>query len=73
MAGFLVRQGTHDDKGGTLSLIQRGLINKRLCSMDLDDSNPKYTPADKDPIHNDLLGAPYAEDQIYRLIVGMMI
>ena len=37
------------------------------------DSNIKYTPADKDPIHKDLMGEPWCESWKYRSIVGMML
>ena len=40
--------------------------------MELQDSNPKYTPGDKEHFHKDL-GAPCAEDCNYRLITGMML
>ena len=73
MAGFLGIQVTRENKKGMLSLTQTGLTDKTLHSMDLQDSKPKYTPADKIPLHKDLLGAPCGEEYDYRSIAGMMI
>ena len=72
VAGFLGIQVNRDGKG-TIKLTQTGLIDKILNSMDMQDSNPKYTPADKEPLDKDLLNAPCAEDWNYMSIVGMLL
>ena len=41
--------------------------------MGLEDSNNKYTPANKIFFHKDTSGAPCSEEWNYRSIVGMML
>ena len=44
-----------------ITMTQMGVIDQILGAMDMEDSNPKYTPEDKDPLHKDLEGEPCCE------------
>ena len=72
MAGFLSLQIDRSNKG-TVILTQTGLINRILAVMEMQDSNPRYTPVDKELLNKDLDGEPCREDWEYRFIVGMML
>lgn len=37
-------------KAGTVTLTQAGLIDRILTVMDMEEYNPKFTPADKVPL-----------------------
>ena len=39
----------------------------------MQESNIKYTPAEKEPLHKDLDGSPCCEEWDYRSIVGMLL
>ena len=56
-----------------MNLTQTGLIDRILTVMEIQDSNLKYTPTDKEPLNKDLDGELYREDREYRSIVGMML
>ena len=56
-----------------ITMTHTGLIDRILQAMDMLDSNVKYTPADKDPLHKDLMGEPCCEAWKYRSIFGMML
>ena len=73
MAGFLGLKITRDIKKGTVTLLQTGLIDKVLAATQLEECNPKYTPADKIPLDKDLDGDPCCEEWDYRSIVGMLL
>ena len=60
-------------KANTITMTQTGFTNLILGAMNMEDSNPKYTLADKDPLHKDLEGNPCCEEWEYRPIVGMML
>ena len=72
MAGFLGLQIDRTTKG-TVVLTQTGLIDRILVLMELEDCNPKFTPADKLPLGKDLEGDPCRERWEYRSVVGMML
>ena len=73
MAGFLVLQIQRNTDNGTFALTHAGLIDKILDVMGMEESNIKYAPADKVPLHNDLDGAPFCDDWYYCSIVGMFL
>ena len=56
-----------------MTLTQTGLINRILTAMDMQDINPKCTPADKEPLNKDLDGESCRENWDYRSMVGMML
>jgi len=72
VAGFLgILLEPQDD--GTIELKQTGLIDRILTVMDLEDSNPKSTPAATTPLGKDVKGAPCQEKWSYASVVGMMM
>jgi hypothetical protein len=72
VAGFL---GVHIDhkEDGTVHLTQTGLIDRVISALDLEDANPKRTPAPRDPLGRDLKGTPFSQDFNYASVVGMMM
>ena len=73
MAGFLGLQIQHNKDLGTIPLTQTGLIDKILDDMGMQESNIKYTPAEKQPLHKDLDGSPCCEEWDYRSLVGILL
>ena len=72
VAGFLgILLQRKDD--GTLELLQEGLIKRIIAALGLEDSMPKETPANKEPLGKDENGAPRLERWNYRSVVGMMM
>ena len=71
MAGFLGLQIQRDKEMGTVTLILIGLIDKILHAMGMEESNMKYTPADKESLYKDIDKAPYCEEWDYHSMVGM--
>ena len=61
VAGFLGLQIERDKQRGKITLTQTGLIDRILECMLMQDSNIKYTPADKLPVGKDEHGPPYIE------------
>ena len=55
-----------------IELKQTGLINRIVVSLGLEDSTPKSTPAEKNPLGKDIDGQQRAEGWNYRSVVGMM-
>ena len=56
MAGFLGLSIHRDTLNRTVTLTQEGLIDHILHTMQLEDYNPNFTPADKIPLCKDLNG-----------------
>lgn len=50
MAGFIGLKIDRDKEKGIISLTQTGLMDIILDVTGMEDSNPKYTPAEKDPL-----------------------
>ena len=63
MAGFLCINISRSKDGGKeiITMTQTALTDRILQAMDTVDSNIKYTPADKDPLHKNLMGEPCCE------------
>ena len=59
--------------GGTIELSQKGLIEKVINYVGLNDSNPKPTPAATAPLGSDKQGLPFAESWGYAAAVGMLL
>ena len=55
MTGFLGLKIDRSNKG-TATLTQTGLMDQILTVMEIKDSNPQYTPTDKEPSNKDLDG-----------------
>jgi hypothetical protein len=81
--GFnLTREGTFteflgikfekDKDNGTITLTQKGLIDKTLAAADMTDCNPNYIPASTNALGLDPDGTPMTETWNYRSIVGML-
>jgi histone deacetylase 1/2 len=58
---------------GSIEMTQQGLINKILQALDMENSNPNWTPARADALGKDEQGQPMQELWNYRSIVGMML
>ena len=56
------KYGSKDGSKDVITMTQTGLIDRILRAMDMLDSNPKYTPADKNPLQKDLIGEPWCEE-----------
>jgi hypothetical protein len=62
---------THDD--GRVELLQKGLIQKILKLLGMENTNPKKTPASSIPLGTDADGDPFDEDWNYASAIGMML
>ena len=62
MATFLGLDISRDAEKGTVTLRQTGLIDKILVATQLEDCNPKFTPANKVPLDKDADGDPCREE-----------
>ena len=58
---------------GSISMTQKGLINKIISATDMESCNPKHTPALKCALGIDSEGAPMNETWNYASIVGMLL
>ena len=70
VAGFLGILMEKTSEG--IELKQTGLINRIIVTLGLEDSTPKSTAAEKNPLGKDLDGQQRAEGWNYRSVVGMM-
>jgi hypothetical protein len=61
----------HDN--GTTELLQKGLIEKVLKTMGMNDAKQKKTPAGRVPLGTDAQGDPFHEDWEYASVIGMML
>ena len=71
--GFLGIKISRDDQERTITLTQTDLIDQILDVMRLENSNIKFTPADKVPLHKDECGSPCIENWNYISVVGMLL
>jgi len=60
-------------ENGTMTMTQRGLINKVLETTGLKDCNPNHTAASTTPLGKDPEGAPMSESWSYPSVVGMLL
>ena len=70
---FLGIKFTRDIKTGTLTLTQKGLINKILEAAQMTDCKPNWTPAPLSALGIDPDGTPMSETWSYRSIIGMLL
>jgi hypothetical protein len=70
---FLGIKFTRDIKSGTLTLTQKGLINKILEAAQMTDCKPNWTPAPLSALGIDPDGTPMSETWSYRSIIGMLL
>ena len=70
---FLGIKFTKDAKIGTLTLTQKGLINKIKEATGMVSCNPNWTPASQLALGIDPDGLPMDEPWSYRSIVGMLL
>eukprot|EP00978_Attheya_sp_CCMP212_P011088 scaffold27118_cov29-Attheya_sp.AAC.2 len=61
-----------DKDNGTITLTQKGLIDKTLAAADMTDCNPNYIPASTNALGLAPDGTPMTETWNYRSIVGML-
>ena len=62
---------THDDDN--VELLQKGLIDKVLKMLQMEDCDAKRTPASSIPLGTDAEGAPFVEDWSYASVIGMLL
>ncbi|KAI2500410.1 hypothetical protein MHU86_14081 [Fragilaria crotonensis] len=70
---FLGINFTRDTTNGTLTLTQKGLIQKIKEATGMSDSNYNWTPAAQAALGIDPDGSPMTETWSYRSIVGMLL
>jgi hypothetical protein len=70
---FLGIKFTEDKVAGTITLTQKGLINKVIKAAGLEDCNPNWTPASTQALGIDPDGPPMSETWSYPSIVGMLL
>ena len=56
-----------------VELLQLGLLDKILETVDMVNCSPNEVPAKEDPLHSDLEGPPFAEWWDYASVVGMLM
>jgi len=70
---FLGIKFTKDPKNNTVTLTQRGLIQKIIATTGMSDCNPNWTPATQTALGIDPDGEPMQESWSYPSVVGMML
>ena len=70
---FLGIKFEEDTSAGTITLTQKGLINKIIAATGLEDCNPNWTPAASTALGIDPDGLPMCEKWSYPSIVGMLL
>ena len=70
---FLGIKFVKDPKNNTVTLTQRGLIQKIIATTGMNDCNPNWTPATQTALGIDPDGEPMQETWSYPSIVGMML
>ena len=58
---------------GSISMTQKGLINKIIAATNMEGCNPKHTPALKAALGLDPDGAPMSESWSYPSVIGMLL
>lgn len=71
VSAFLGIQFTR--QGDTIELKQLGLIDKIIAATNMQDCNPKPTPADAKTLGKDKNGKPFKEQWGYASVVGMLL
>ena len=62
-----------DLSDGSIAMTQRGLIDKIIAATDMENYNPKHTPALKAALGSDSDGEPMSESWSYPSIIGMIL
>jgi hypothetical protein len=70
---FLGIKFERNDKTGTLTLTQKGLINKILEAAQMTDCKPNWTPTTLTALGTDPDGPPMSDPWNYRSIIGMLL
>jgi hypothetical protein len=70
---FLGIKFTKDDETGTITLTQKGLINKIIEATGMENCNPNWVPAAKEGLGMDPDGEPMDEEWNMKSIVGMLL
>ena len=70
---FLGIKFERDEVTGTLTLTQKGLINKILEAAQMTDCKPNWTPTTLTALGTDPTGPPMTDPWNYRSIIGMLL
>jgi Reverse transcriptase (RNA-dependent DNA polymerase) len=70
---FLGIKFERDEMTGTLTLTQKGLINKILEAAQMSDCKPNWTPTTLTALGTDPDGPPMTDPWNYRSIIGMLL
>ena len=73
MFAFLGVEVKTDDETGEVTLLQKGLINKVIKAVGLEDATPKHTPAEATPLGTNADGKASEEKWSYLSIIGMLL
>ena len=72
VAGFLGLQ-IKKLESGFVSVTQVGLIDRIIAALNLEDANPKFAPAPKEPLGKDPNGTPFSQEFNYASVIGMLL
>ena len=61
------------NKDGVIEWTQKGLIDKVIAYLGMENASPKDTPAAVEPLGADKDGAPFKEDWSYPAAIGMLL
>lgn len=70
---FLGIKFEENNNNGTITLTQKGLIQKIIAATNMEDCNPNWTPASSAALGIDPEGPPMDESWSYPSIVGMLL
>ena len=73
VSAFLGIQFERSKDNSTITLTQRGLIDRIIEATGLQDCKPDNTPAASDPLGTDPEGEPFQEKWSYASLVGMLL
>jgi hypothetical protein len=58
---------------GTITFTQKGLVDKILRTVGLQDCSPRATPCNTEPLGSDAKGARHSESWSYPSVIGMLL
>jgi hypothetical protein len=70
---FLGIKFEEDTSAGSITMTQTGLIKKIIATTKMENCNPNWVPATKEPLGIDPEGKPMEEDWSYPSIIGMLL
>jgi len=73
LTSFLGLEITRDEKAGTITMTQPGLIDKILGATKMEDCNRNWTPTAMKPLGKDPDGEPMTDEWSYPSIIGMLL